>query len=77
MRNKTWMLQVYERVRRGSDKRKKIAITAVARRLFIRLWAMLRDKLDWRQAGAGPEADASRLGASPQTPGFIALGATG
>jgi transposase len=43
-----WMKEAYERVRRGSDKRKKIAIVAVARRLLVRLWAMLRDGTDWR-----------------------------
>jgi transposase len=44
----TWMKQVYENVRRGSDQRKKIAIVAVARRLLIRLWAMLRDGTLWK-----------------------------
>jgi transposase len=48
VRRKTWMTQVYEQVRRGSDKRKKIAIVAVARRLLIRLWAMLRDAQQWK-----------------------------
>jgi transposase len=47
VRHKTWMLDVYEHVRRNSDKRKKIAIVAVARRLLIRLWAMLRDGTEW------------------------------
>ncbi len=42
VRANTWMKQVYENVRRGSDKRKKIAIVAVARRLLVKLWAMLR-----------------------------------
>jgi transposase len=49
VRNKTWMAEVYERVRRGSDKRKKIAIVAVARRLLVKLWAMLRDGTRWKQ----------------------------
>ena len=78
VRNKTWMLQVYERVKRGSDKRKKVAIIAVARRLLVRLWAMLRDETDWHEChepGKDAEAIAS-VGASPQTPGFIALGAS-
>jgi len=47
VRHKTWMLNVYEHVRRGSDKRKKIAIVAVARRLLVKLWAMLRDGTQW------------------------------
>jgi transposase len=44
-----WMVAVYERVRRGSEKRKKTAIVAVARRLLIRCWAMLRDETPWRE----------------------------
>jgi transposase len=49
VRTHPWMKQVYEDVRRGSEKRKKIAIVAVARRLFIRLWAMLRDGTEWKE----------------------------
>jgi transposase len=52
VRRKTWMTKVYENVRRGSDKRKKIAIVAVARRLLVRLWAMLRDGTDWKDPAA-------------------------
>jgi transposase len=48
LRHNRWMLEVYERVRRGSDARKKIAIVAVARRLLIRCWAMMRDGVRWR-----------------------------
>jgi transposase len=48
VRGQTWMKAVYENVRRGSDKRKKIAIVAVARRLLTKLWAMLRDGTDWK-----------------------------
>jgi transposase len=48
VKNNTWMKQVYENVRRGSDQRKKIAIVAVARRLLVKLWAMLRDGTDWK-----------------------------
>lgn len=43
------MAQVYENVRRGSDQRKKIAIAAVARRLLVKLWAMLRDGTIWQE----------------------------
>ena len=59
VRNRTWMLEVYERVRRGSDKRKKIAIVAVARRLLVRLWAMLRDGTKWREGAACPVKEES------------------
>lgn len=60
LRYNAWMQSVYEQVRRGSPARKKIAIVAVARRLLIRCWAMLRDGTRWRpdpvpvSAGASP-----------------------
>jgi transposase len=56
VQKRTWMLAVYEQVRRGSDKRKKIAIVAVARRLLVRLWAMLRDGSEWSEKAPGKEA---------------------
>jgi transposase len=57
IRTNAWMKQVYQSVCRGSDKRKKIAIVAVARRLFVRLWAMLRDGTIWREPLERREAD--------------------
>ena len=48
LRYNPWMRSVYEAVRRGSPARKKIAIVAVARRLLIRCWAMLRDHKAWQ-----------------------------
>jgi transposase len=48
LRYNPWMREVYERVRAGSNARKKLAIVAVARRLLIRCWAMLRDKTTWQ-----------------------------
>lgn len=47
-RHNPWMKMVYERALRGSAGRKKIAIVALARRLLIRCWAMLRDGTAWR-----------------------------
>jgi transposase len=47
-----WMKQTYERVWGGKPDRKKKAIVAVARKLFVRLWAMDRDEKDW----SGPAA---------------------
>lgn len=44
-----WMVEAYENVHRGVAKRKKIAIVAVARRLLIRCWAMMRDDAPWRE----------------------------
>ena len=52
LRFNTWMRDVYEQVHRGSPSRKKIAIVAVARRLLIRCWAMLRDQTPWRATAA-------------------------
>lgn len=48
LRYNSWMRSVYERTRRNSRTRKKIAIVAVARKLLIRCWAMLRDGTPWR-----------------------------
>lgn len=48
LRYNSWMRGVYERTRRNSKTRKKIAIVAVARRLLIRCWAMLRDGTAWQ-----------------------------
>jgi transposase len=50
LRYNPWMREVYQRVKRGSQARRKIAIIAVARRLLIRCWAMLRDGTRWREA---------------------------
>lgn len=40
--------RTYERICRGSPTRRKIAIIAVARKLLIIAWAMLRDETLWR-----------------------------
>ena len=45
-----WILDTYERIRKGFKTRKKIAIIAVARRLLVRMWAMMRDGTRWRWA---------------------------
>jgi len=47
LRNNEWMRDTYNRLLRGSASRKKIAITAVARKLLVRCWAMMRDERDW------------------------------
>jgi len=43
-----WAREIYKRVCRGSAKRRKIAIVAVARHLLMRCWAMLRDNKPWQ-----------------------------
>ena len=47
IRYNSWMRRIYDRLLRGSPSRKKIAITAVARKLLVRCWAMLRDGQPW------------------------------
>lgn len=51
LRYNPWMREVYQRVKRGSKARRKIAIVAVSRRLAVRCWAMLRDDAPWRDNG--------------------------
>jgi len=48
LRTNPWMRQVFERVCRGCPSRRKIAIVAVARRLLIWCWAMMRDEQEWK-----------------------------
>ena len=43
-----WIKETYERIKRSSKTRAKIAIVATARRLFVRLWAMMRDGAGWQ-----------------------------
>jgi transposase len=52
LRYNPWMRETYQRVKRGSKARRKIAIVAVARRLSVRCWAMLRDDCPWRELGS-------------------------
>jgi len=48
LRYNPWARDTYNRLLRGSPSRKKIAITALARKLVVRCWVMLRDEQDWR-----------------------------
>ena len=47
LRYNPWARATYNRLLRGSPSRKKIAITALARKLVVKCWAMLRDEKDW------------------------------
>ncbi|HKB35472.1 MAG TPA: IS110 family transposase [Gemmataceae bacterium] len=47
LRYNAWAREVYLRLSRGKA-RKKQAIVALARRLLVRCWAMLRDQAPWR-----------------------------
>jgi transposase len=48
LRYNPWVRETYQRISGGKKSRKKIAIVAVARRLLVRCWAMLRDGTSWR-----------------------------
>lgn len=47
LRHNPWMKEVFDQVCRGIKTRRKLAIVAVARRLLIRCWAILRDQRPW------------------------------
>jgi transposase len=57
-RHNDWAKEFVARISRGMKLRKKIAIVALARKLLIILWAMLRDNTPWRQT-APPEFEAA------------------
>lgn len=48
LRYNTWARAVYQRLTHGGKTRKKQAIVALARKLLVRCWAMLRDGTVWR-----------------------------
>jgi transposase len=53
LRYNGWARAVYGRLTAGGSSRKKPAVVALARKLLVRCWAMLRDGVPWR-AGAVP-----------------------
>ena len=57
LRYNSWARGVYLRLSRGKA-RKKQAIVALARKLLVRCWAMLRDKTPWRDGTAAEAAPA-------------------
>jgi transposase len=48
LRYNPWARTIYQRLTHGGKTRKKQAIVALARKLLVRCWAMLRDGLVWR-----------------------------
>jgi transposase len=50
LRYNAWGRATYQRLTRGGTTRRKVAIVALARRLLVRCWAMLRDEAPWRDA---------------------------
>jgi transposase len=55
LRYNGWARAVYQRLSRGKA-RKKQAIVALARKLLVRCWAMLRDGKKWRDEPTTPAA---------------------
>ena len=54
MRN-DWAKAFVARISRGVASRKNIAIVALARKLLVTLWAMLRDGTRWRPPASSRE----------------------
>lgn len=52
LRYSAWMRGIYERARRGSKSRKKIAIVAVARKLAVLCWVLLKEDRFWQERKA-------------------------
>jgi transposase len=48
LRYNPWARDTYKRLLRGSPSRKTIAITALARKLLVKCWAMLREEENWK-----------------------------
>ena len=48
LRYNPWARAVYARLTAAARRRKKQAVVALARKLLVRCWAMLRDGEPWR-----------------------------
>jgi transposase len=76
-----WAKAFVQRVSRGMKQRKRIAIVALARKLLVMLWAMLRDETTWRDpekkqvgcAGGGGCSPPEDSGITPLSSGMGAL----
>jgi transposase len=59
LRYNAWARGFYLRLTGGGQRRKKQAIVALARKILVRCWAMLRDRKAWHDPQAGPKAKLS------------------
>ena len=55
IRYNAWARSFYLRLTGGGQRRKKQAIVALARKILVRCWAMLRDKQPWRDPRTEPK----------------------
>jgi transposase len=55
LRYNAWARGVYLRLTGDGQRRKKQAIVALARKILVRCWAMLRDRKPWHDPQAGPK----------------------
>lgn len=55
-RYNTWGAQLIERISHGQTKRRKSAVVALARKLLVRCWAMLRKGEPWKEPDLTPAA---------------------
>ncbi len=55
IRYNAWARGLYQRLTGGGQRRKKQAIVALARKILVRCWAMLRDKKPWHDPQTGPK----------------------
>jgi len=55
VRYNAWARGHYLRLTGGGQRRKKQAIVALARKILVRCWAMLRDRQPWRDPQTGPK----------------------
>lgn len=75
-RKESWARHVYERVMRGSRTRRRVALIAVARRLAVRLWAMMKRNEAWREdaaATASPPHPARAAGSADAAGGTLRI----
>jgi transposase len=55
VRYNAWARGIYQRLTGGGQRRKKQAIVALARKILVRCWAMLRDRKPWHDPQTGPK----------------------
>jgi transposase len=61
LRYNAWARSVWLRLTHGGKTKRKQAIVALARKILVRAWAMLRDQKPWRQSEPTPARCGQRL----------------